>query len=345
MQSEMIELTRRITGRVQSSLSDINSVTRVSKMLAVNAQIEAARAGEHGRGFAIVAEEVGRIADRISQITSKLDAELGQSLGRDLSHIEQTGRRIVDESRGQRLADLSLNMIDIIDRNLYERSCDVRWWATDTAVVDCASEAGTERRAHASRRLGVILDSYTVYVDLWIADRNGNVIANGRPDKYPVQGHNVSSASWFRKAMLTRDGTEFAVDDVQLEPKLAGTSVAVYSAAIREGGDVNGRIVGVLGIFFDWASQSQAVVDRVRLTDAERSHTRCLLLDSNHRVIAASDRVGLLSEKFQLKPDASGNGHYTDPSGNLIGFALTPGYETYKGLGWWGVIVQRPTAA
>jgi hypothetical protein len=72
--------------------------------------------------------------------------------------------------------------------------------------------------------------------------------------------------------------------------------------------------------------------------------SRGQLLDSNHRVIAASDRVGLLSEKFQVKPDSSGNAHYTDPLGNLIGYALSPGYETYKGLGWWSVIVQRPTA-
>ena len=29
-----------------------------------------------------------------------------------------------------------LTNIDLIDRNLYERSCDVRWWATDSSVVD-----------------------------------------------------------------------------------------------------------------------------------------------------------------------------------------------------------------
>jgi hypothetical protein len=28
-----------------------------------------------------------------------------------------------------------------------------------------------------------------------------------------------------------------------------------------------------------------------------------------------------------------------------VGFALTPGYETYRGLGWYGVVEQRPSAA
>jgi hypothetical protein len=35
-------------------------------------------------------------------------------------------------------------------------------------------------------------------------------------------------------------------------------------------------------------------------------------------------------------------GSYVDPTGTVIGYALTPGYETYRGMGWYGVIVQRP---
>jgi hypothetical protein len=47
-----------------------------------------------------------------------------------------------------------LNAIEIIDRNLYERTCDVRWWATDSAVVACAM-AGDGRGGgrYASERL------------------------------------------------------------------------------------------------------------------------------------------------------------------------------------------------
>ena len=47
--------------------------------------------------------------------------------------------RMTDRSRGERMVDLSLNAIELIDRNLYERTCDVRWWATDSAIVDCAA--------------------------------------------------------------------------------------------------------------------------------------------------------------------------------------------------------------
>lgn len=43
------------------------------------------------------------------------------------------------------MTDLALNVVDLIDRNLYERSCDVRWWATDSAVVQ-ALESATPKR-------------------------------------------------------------------------------------------------------------------------------------------------------------------------------------------------------
>jgi hypothetical protein len=34
-------------------------------------------------------------------------------------------------------------------------------------------------------------------------------------------------------------------------------------------------------------------------------------------------------------------GNYADNHGSVVGFALTPGYETYKGLGWYGVVEQK----
>lgn len=340
MLSTIIELSRTIARRAHGGLDDIRGVTRSTKMLALNAQIEAARAGESGRGFAIVAEEVERISERVREITAVLD----DGLRDDLTKFEDASLRMLEQSRGRRLADLALNMIDVIDRNLYERSCDVRWWATDSAVVDCAASKDADKRAFASQRLGVILDSYTVYLDLWIADLHGNVIANGRPAKFDVQGKNVSHAGWFRKALQTTSGAEFAVDDVSLEPLLNNTAVATYSAAIREGAAANGKPIGVLGIFFDWAAQSQAVVDRVRLSDDERKTTRCLLVDSRHRIIAASDSRGVLTETIKLKTGSEKTGYFADPD-CVTGFALTPGYETYQGLGWWGVIQQQNRAA
>ncbi len=339
MPERIVTLAKNVSKLVNSNVENIQRITKATKLLAINAMIESAHAGSAGRGFSIVAKEVGTISDKITTISDQLSVNLRSKI----DELETVGNKLISQVRGTRLTDLALNMIEIIDRNLYERSCDVRWWATDSSVVSCIAEDSPENRVHTSQRLGVILDAYTVYLDLWIVDRNGIVLANGRPDKYPqVNQLNVSNTAWFKNAMKTSSGADFVVDDVSLNPSLNNRSVATYAAAIRENGEANGRAIGVLGIFFDWQSQSQTVVDGVRLSDDEKEKTRSLLLDSRHKVIASSDKKGVLSEVFSLDVQSGEGtmGCYQDDDGTIVGYALTPGYETYKGLGWLGVIVQ-----
>jgi methyl-accepting chemotaxis protein len=52
---------------VSKGIRVISGIASQTKMLALNAAIEAARAGQHGRGFSIVAEEVGKLAQEASQ--------------------------------------------------------------------------------------------------------------------------------------------------------------------------------------------------------------------------------------------------------------------------------------
>jgi hypothetical protein len=236
-------------------------------------------------------------------------------------------------------------MIDIIDRNLYERSCDVRWWATDSAVVDALQTPTAATRAHASRRLGVILDSYTVYLDLWVIAADGQVLANGRPQNYPrVAGANVSGQPWFERAMATRSGADFVSTDIEALSDLDDALVATYSTAIRVGGEPGGEPLGVLAIFFDWQAQSRAVVEGVKFTDEERGRARAMLVDARQRVIAASDGAGILEETVVFKHQGKKLGQSKRADGTLLGFARTPGYETYKGMGWFGVITLGPAA-
>jgi len=190
--------------------------------------------------------------------------------------------------------------------------------------------------------LGVILGAYTVYLDLWLCGIDGKVLAHGRPGKYPhVRGQDVSREPWFAQAMATRSGDEYAVADIAASAALDGAPVATYAAAIREGGQAGGKPIGVLGIHFDWGPQAAAVVNGVRLTEEEASRTRVMLLDAQHRVIASSDAQGVLKETVALDTANANAGTYADKQERIVAFHLTPGYETYRGLGWYGCIVQN----
>ncbi|MFP3246886.1 MAG: methyl-accepting chemotaxis protein, partial [Paraburkholderia sp.] len=319
---EIVELTHRVKRIATDKISDINDVNRETTYLALNALIEAARAGEAGKGFAVVAKQVKHVATRISEITLGLNKELAGSLSK-LTDLADSMIERLRSHEGQRCTDLALNMIDIIDRNLYERSCDVRWWATDSAVVDCLSNGSAEAHEYASRRLSVILDSYTVYLDLWIVNAEGTVVANGRPHTYQVNAKNVADEKWFQAAMRTQSGSDFVAGDVEALLLLKGAHVATYATAIRECGSTDGRPLGVLVIFFDWATQASAVVKGVRLTADEWTRTRCLILDSTFRVLASSDSTGILNEQFRLIGGGSENGFYQLSDGRTVSFAAT----------------------
>src|SRR6201981_3517183 len=169
----------RLTAEVNQIACDktksIQQITNQMKMLALNALIETSRAGAQGAGFAVVAQEVRGVGQQVETIARELETQLTKRTGDLVSSIERMSQR----SRGERMVDLSLNAIDLIDRNLYERTCDVRWWATDSAVVDCAASPSAAAVSYANERLAVILGAYTVYLDLWLCDLDGKVIANG----------------------------------------------------------------------------------------------------------------------------------------------------------------------
>jgi hypothetical protein len=334
--SDISALINRLTAEVNQIAVDktkaIQQITNQMKMLALNALIESSRAGAQGAGFAVVAQEVRGVGQQVETIARELESQLTKRTGDLVSSIDRMSQR----SRGERMVDLSLNAIELIDRNLYERTCDVRWWATDSAVVDCAGAPEAAAVARVSERMAVILGAYTVYLDLWLCDLDGNVRANGRANRFNVVGQNVAHTKWFRAARDLRSGDEYAVGDVECQPLLGNAQVVTYCASVRAGGKANGRPTGVLAVHFDWEPQARAIVQGVRVGAADKA--RVLLVDSNFRVIAASDGQCLLTERISLPLEGRRSGFSQDRSGAMVAFHATPGYETYKGLGWFGVI-------
>lgn len=336
--NSVLDLALNIAELTREKVGKIESILRQTEILALNARIEAARAGAAGAAFSVVAQEMGKVSSEIHHIARDFRSVVEEQT----QQIHQAGTEMVNDFRGQRLTDLALNAVEIIDRNLYERSCDVRWWATDSAVVAAAANPQDDQlRTFASSRLATILRSYTVYLDLWIADTQGNIIANGRPDRYPnAMGASVARHDWFSRALATASGDDFVVADIEHNGVLEEAAVATYATAIRRGGEENGEVIGVLGIFFDWAPQADSVVRSVGLAPEEREHSRVMLLDANHRIIADSLGSDSLGERYPINTSGRERG-YDLMDNRLVTFALTPGYETYQGLGWYGAIEYR----
>jgi len=336
-ESDISTLIARLTAEVDQIACEkarsIQQITNQMKMLALNALIESSRAGVLGAGFGVVAQEVRSVGQKVETISRELETQLTKRT----ANLMQSIAEMTERSRGERMVDLALNAIELIDRNLYERTCDVRWWATDSAVVDCAADPSAANVSYVAERLAVILRAYTVYLDLWLCDLEGKVLASARSDRYGVKGANVSQTRWFQDALKLRSGDDYVADDVERQPLLGDAPIATYCASVREGGHANGKPLGVLAIHFDWETQARAIVQGVRVNDDK---ARVLLVDSRFRVIASSDGQGLLTERMPLTVKGSTSGVYKDRSGPQVAFHLTPGYETYKGLGWFGVIVR-----
>lgn len=338
---EVVEFTDLIAEKLDAAIDKVDNINHKTHVLSVNASIEAARAGTYGRPFGIVASNMSELSEETSKITEKMRS--------DTKEILRVGALIKTQSkdfRGNRLSDLALVNIDLIDRNLYERTADVRWWATDGSVVDALTKKTHESYDFASKRLGVILQAYTVYNDLVLVDTSGNIVANGNPQKFSSVNTNVSDCPWFTSAMRTKSDNEYGFQTVHKSPLVNNDLALVYSCAVRENGDSNGQIIGVLGVIFKWESLAQTIIRHTPIDEQEKAHTRICIVDDDGLIIADSENK-MLKDKFQFDKKTSlfsekKNYLFSEYVGVecCIAHALSPGFEGYS-TGWHSLIIQK----
>lgn len=326
-----------IIGNIETRIEDhifVNGkIASQVNILALNATIEAARAGDAGRGFAVVATEVKHLAAQA--------ANASKDLGVIRSETSELKRRFTETECG-RLSEMSQALVQLIVRNLYERTADVRWWATDEALFRCLESRNQTSIHHAVERLGLINRFYSVYLNLVLVGIDGKIIACSQPAKYPrVTGADISKLPWFQKAMATTSGDQYVVGDISHDSLHGEKLVAVYAATVRKEGRKDGKIVGVLGVMFDWEDQAKTIVQtEPSLSEDEWKRSRVILLDQKMRIIAASDNNGILLP-FMLEHHGQQKGHYFNANHQVVAFARTLGYQEYDGLGWFAAIVQK----
>lgn len=219
-------------------------------------------------------------------------------------------------------------VIDIVVRNLYERTADVGFLATDREL--CAFVAGGTRDADAIRaRLQAYRNKYTVYDEIMLLDRDGNVLMQ-IDEHAEVEG----SIDPLIAETLASNGYVETFRATDLRP--GKDRALIYSQRMHH--PATGTVVGILCLCFDFEREMQGIFESHRDPD-ERSIM--LLLDAGNRVIASADP--LWAPVGAVVPVNASNSTRLMMFGGRKYLVQTFGAEGYEGYmgppGWQGQVM------
>jgi len=220
-----------------------------------------------------------------------------------LQEIRKTGENTKDII-GSSMASLTKTMVlgngaflanlivDIMDRNLYERANDCRWWALtpDFRKILQNDKVNAFDCEKISDILSYINDLYTVYTNLFVYDRNGIVIAVSNKDEEHLVGRKLSNG-WIHRTLEITDSSKYHVSEFEKSNLYNGKHTYIYNASIRSIDDEE-SVLGGIGIVFDSEVQFETMINECLPKEADGSTKEDLfavLATKDQTIISSND--------------------------------------------------------
>ena len=239
-------------------------------------------------------------------------------------------------------------LVDLLDRNLYERANDCRWWSLTPALRQLLADTGRNQHAvdHAAGILSYINQLYTVYTRLFIYDRSGRIIASTHPARSAGNapddsaGRAVSAVvgatvddDTLRHVLGLSGEQDYHVTPFAPNALYEGRHTYVYHAAIRH--PENASVVGGIGIVFDAAPEFEAML---RGGLGNRAGVTAFYVDRSGRIISSTDASRPVGSQLDIDPEFLAlpnehsasrivlhDGHYA-----VMGCTVSSGYREFK---------------
>lgn len=236
---------------------------------------------------------------------------------------------------------LSSLAIDIMDRNLYERANDCRWWALNSYFKEALDDYLTinEKKEELSSILKYINDLYTVYSNLIIFDKNGKIIAVSNEKEQYLIGK-ILTQDWIEKTLTLKDTSKYCVSKFEKTNLYENESTYIYCSAIRSLKDDN-DVVGGIAIVFDSSTQFYTMLDEILPKDIygnKQKGVYAFFTDKNKQIIATTSTnfevnsyLDIDDSFFKLK-NGQNLSRIIEFRGNYyaVGVKCSSGYREYK---------------
>lgn len=231
--------------------------------------------------------------------------------------------------------------VDIMDRNLYERANDCRWWALTSAFRNILSkpEVSASDAKTVSDILAYINGLYTVYTNLFVYDENGTILAVSNPAESQVVG-TVLSEAWVRDTLALEDSQHYSVSPFEASPLYGDRHTYIYGAAITDITNMHERVGGI-GIVFDSEPQfREMLLDSLPRGDKGEQLGGCfgIFADRKGRIISSTNERYPVGEMLDVEP-----AFFSLPGGEgtskiiafdgyyyAVGAQTSAGYREYK---------------